>query len=155
MKSDKITKTKQDNKKKRPWLIPLVIGAIILVVGLWIYFVKTTTYPLGDKLEYIGKKDYGCWLFCDSNPASTYYYATDMTIEEVIKYFQKTSIEREPSAINGETYFALKTPSGETVYLYYYEDGGSLTEQEKLSSTNKAHVLKLPSFKYQVLKNAL
>lgn len=132
----------------------------LLTLGFFIFYVYPNfifSKPLGDKLEYIGKTDYGCWLVCDANPGSTYYYATDMSVEEVTKYFKKSSMIEKPSTIDGETYFGIKTPSSETIYMYYYKDKHHKKVERvgNLRSSAKQHVLTLPSFKYDAAKNSL
>lgn len=45
---------------------------------------------MGLKLHYVGKVSGGCLIpLCDSGPGATYYFSTDMTLEEVMRYFKK------------------------------------------------------------------
>ena len=74
-----------------------------------------------------------------------------MNLDEVIKYFSHARVVKSPSTVNGETYFGLKTPSGETIYFYFYSDKA----ESPSIHTKKLHVLSLPSFKYQAAKDSL
>jgi hypothetical protein len=93
-------------KLKKPtrleWVILITIGVIVAFVGLW-WLINTIvdsqkTYPLGDKLEYIGRQETTCpsgftpegfkFGFCEKKV--TYYYATDMSVDEFKQYFRDT-----------------------------------------------------------------
>lgn len=138
-------------------IIIIILLSLCGLFALYIYPNFIFSKPLGDKLEYIGKTDYGCWVVCDANPGSTYYYATDMSAEEITKYFKKSSMIEKPSTIDGETYFGIKTLSSETIYMYYYKDKHHKKVERvgNLRSSAKQHVLTLPSFKYDAAKNSL
>src|ERR671932_2317905 len=92
----------QNNSRKRKKKISgtilglSIVGVILLGFILWItpwVWYDNSPKPLGGRLEYVGKKHYGCWLgFCDSNPGTTSYYATDMSLEEVKSYFKKATL---------------------------------------------------------------
>lgn len=115
-------------------------------------------YSLGDsdKLQYIGKVDYGCLLICDSEPASTYYYATDMNMNEVFAYFKKASVIQAPQTIGNKVYFAVKLASQGTYYGDFYLDKTSeYSEHPFLKKTTKRHLFTVPSFKYDGFKDSL
>lgn len=114
----------------------------------------TEKHSLNNGLEYIVKDEYGCYIFCDSTPAATYYYATDMDVSEVIAHFSKTTIEREPSTIDGKTYFGIRANANETIYFYYYDNPESVKDKS-LTRTDKRHMLSLPSVKYNLTKESL
>src|SRR5919202_225124 len=90
----------QNNSQKRKKKISgtaiglIAVGLIILGIAAWLtpwVHLDNTPKPLGDRLEYIGKFDYGCGGFigmCDSAPGAAYFYATDMKLEEVVGYFR-------------------------------------------------------------------
>jgi hypothetical protein len=135
--------------------IVIIIVTAFALSSLWLTIAKPfETYPLDDKLEYIGKDNYGCYIFCDSTPAAIYYYATDMDVNEIITHFSKTTLEKEPTTIDNETEFGLKTSSSETIYFYYYDSPESVHD-EGLRKTDKRHILSLPSFKYNLAKESL
>ncbi|HSW77847.1 MAG TPA: hypothetical protein VLG36_03555 [Candidatus Chromulinivoraceae bacterium] len=147
-------------KNKKIAYLLLVIVIIIAGALTTIFLVNKSasqkTYPLGDQLEYIGQTGYGCWLICDSNPNAIYYYGTDLDITSVIKYFQKATVVKQPSNIDGQIYFGIKTPSGETIYTNYYINKNDVyNSNTSLKSTKKQHILEIPNFKYQVAKQSL
>lgn len=75
---------------KRTLIILLTPTLLIYAVYLIFSFLPAPTYPLGDKIEYIGKSDYGCWYGCDSRPGSSYYYATALSYDELVRSFPKS-----------------------------------------------------------------
>jgi hypothetical protein len=128
--------------------------SLIIAIG-WLGMAKfTEKHSLNNGLEYIGKDEYGCYIFCDSTPAATYYYATDMDVSEVIAHFSKTTLEKEPSTIDNETEFGLRASSNETIYFYYYDNPENVKDTG-LKKTDKRHILSLPSFKYNLAKESL
>lgn len=57
----------------------ITILAVIVIIGTaWWAWVNFSSKPLGDKMEYLGKKDYGNVFGFDYHPYSVYYYGTDM-----------------------------------------------------------------------------
>jgi hypothetical protein len=66
---------------------PTIIIGIGFVLFCWWAVVNFMPHPLGGKMEYLGKEDYGNMLGFDYRPYSVYYYATDMQPEEMAGYF--------------------------------------------------------------------
>lgn len=141
------------SKRKKVVILSIITAVILGVFGWWLYGTMRT-YPLGNKLEYIGKTDVGCYVICDSGPSSTYYYATNMRINEIANYFHST-IERQPTTIDDKTYFGIKTPSDETIYTYYYMNKDDLSRKYNLKSSSEPYILELPSFKYNTAQSSL
>lgn len=157
--------------KKRTALIAIaaviavdILLPICILLGVFLYHniqaekEAKKVYPLGDssKLEFVGQVGYGCWLICDSNPASIYYYATDMSVDDTIIYFKKVTTIKQPSRIDNEITFDIKTLSGETLYPSYFIDKQPEYDSHPyFKRTNKQHLLSIPSFKYGVLKDSL
>lgn len=137
----------------------VIVGAVLLVglVGGWIYLGNTKTYPLGDpsKLEYVGKSDYGCWWVCDSNPASDYYYATDMNVDDVVAYFKETTLSQGVRVLDGVADFTLKTENDDSIAIYYYIDKNSMSEIGFTKKTNKKAILSIPSFEYDTARASI
>ena len=102
---------------KRHKVMTIITGILLVAVATW-SISNVIPHPLGDKMEYLGKEDYGCWVgFCDSQPASIYYYGTDMDTRGVTEYFKKSTVIEEPRLSQGKNYFGIQTPSGETIYI--------------------------------------
>ncbi len=157
--------------KKRAALIAIaaviavdILLPICILLGVFFYHniqadkEAKKVYPLGDssKLEFVGQVGYGCWIICDSNPASTYYYATDMSVENTITYLKKVIPIEQPSQVDNEISFGIKTPSGETLYPRYFINKQPVYNSHSyFKQTNKQHLLSIPSFKYGVLKDSL
>lgn len=150
-------------------IILLLLGLFIVVYGVVAFAAFTpqkyhspdVEHPLGDRVEYVGKEDYGCTRgYCgDTGPGSTYYYATDMSVEQVIAYFKKAkkaSVVREPSVTGSKVFFGIRLSSGETLYTYYYTDGTELYQSHAgLKQTSKPYFLEVPGSKYQALGDSL
>ena len=146
--------------KKSHWLRNSIIASVVLLIGLvggWIYLENTKVYPLGDtnKLEYIGKVNYGCWWVCDANPVSTYYYATNMDIKEVALYFKRSTVSESPRTIDRVVDFTLQTENGASIWINYYIDKNSMSEIGVMKKTNKKAVLSIPSFEYDTARAAI
>src|SRR5579862_4408543 len=71
-------------------VIIVVVTAIALAAFVWAWpYAILPPKSLGSQLQYVGKQDEGCWwLICDATPSTTYYFATDMTPEELVGYFR-------------------------------------------------------------------
>lgn len=129
----------------------------LLALGFFIFYVYPNfifSKPLGDKLEYIGKTDYGCWLVCDANPGSTYYYATDMSVEEITDYFKATT-SSPLRAFDGMTDFVLKTKDGHSISIYYYTDKEKVADKGINKKVRKKAIISIPGFQYDAAKNSL
>lgn len=139
----------------------------LLALGFFIFYVYPNfifSKPLGDKLEYIGKTDYGCWLACDANPGSTYYYATDMSVEKVAdSLFTKATLKEKPQL--GSTpmgnkeiqdfWIQLQGSHGQNLYITYYQDASELRHFLHLKDTSKPHVISIGSESYAIAKDML
>lgn len=125
-----------------------VILALVITLCLWWAWAQLTPHPLGDRMEYLGKEDYGNIFGFDSAPNSEYYYGTDMSLEEVAKYFNSTIVESGTTP-HGTVEFGIKLPSGETIYSKLYP-----VAQSKYKTTKKG-VVEIPSFKYDAAKKYL
>lgn len=136
----------------------LIILAIFIGIGLWLtpwVWYDNTAKPLGDRLEYVGKHNYGCVVgFCDSKPGATYYYATDMSVEDTIHYFQKAKLAKEPQQESKSTYVQMKRDNTNFTFDYYdVKNKDQLGPFEKKFS-NK-NVVDINANDYQAAKNSL
>ncbi|MDX2776569.1 hypothetical protein PV379_04355 [Streptomyces caniscabiei] len=111
----------------------LLTGAAIIIALLsWWAWVNFSPKPLGDKMEYLGKKDYGNVFGFDSKPYSVYYYGTDMDEEEVASYFHGSlSHEGEPpeSGYNG-SFIAVHGKRGD-FYVRLFENTNAVSEAKR------------------------
>ncbi len=110
---------KMSAANKRFYSVLVIIGA--LLVGWWAWG-QFSPKPLGNGLEYVGREDYGCWLICDSAPASVFYYATDMTPEEVVRYFEKADVELPSESEGVNVRIWLKKDNSSFLVRYYNDD---------------------------------
>ncbi len=143
---------------KRFYLVLGIIGVLLLGWWAWNQF---SPKPLGDKLEYVGRSDYGSWLpLSSAPPTAVYYYATDMSNESLVNYFRNaTSSSSDGSALNTDykdQYIKLKNKhSGKEFLVVYYSDGAATARQNKLSPITKSHVVTVDSFNYDIAKASL
>jgi len=146
-------------------IIGLILGLIIVgAAGFFVYYIiAASPKPLGNKLEYIGKDSYGCWLVCDSNPSSVYYYATDMNAEEVVKYFKKAQIDNPEDIIQDKDApisftFSLSLPDTQrSLYIFYYNQGREYVRDSNfnLKVSSKRHLITIDSDDYTFAKDLL
>jgi len=139
---------------KRKHIISIVVIVVLFIASVisWLVYQQLQPPSLGDKLEYVGKNSYGCLVFCDSNPYSNYYYATNMSPTEALKYFERATLVQGPRTENEQTDFTVRTPTGETIYINYYDGDSSIAR--KFNVKNK-YILEIPSFKYEIAKESL
>lgn len=132
----------------------ICLAGIVLIGICYFIYQLYKPYPLGDvnKLQYIGKVDYGCWLICDSNPASTYYYATDMSVDGVIAYFKNATVDQSPRTIGNQTDFVL-VRNNMSIAINYYTDKSEVGSN--WIKTDKKAIISIPSFNYQNASHAL
>jgi hypothetical protein len=129
----------------------------VLLIGWWTW-VTFSSKPLGDRLEYIGKRDYGSWLPLSSQrPGSTYYYATDMSLEEIKQYFKGAASQEitEPNFVSGTYNYSyvgirfknLKT-SEEFSVAYYVDGQNDKLKSLNLSQFSKKHLIDIDANDY-------
>ena len=109
---------------KKHKIVSILLG-IILVGLLWWSAVNLTPRPLGTKMEYLGKKDYGGGLFySDYKPYSVYYYGTNAHENEIVDLFNK-SADENTSEVIGDGYSGATITFGlgesESFHITYYE----------------------------------
>ena len=124
---------------KKHLISTLALGTIAILVG-WYMLTNPTAYPLGDKMVYLGKKDYGNILGFDYYPYSVYYYGTDMDEEELAGYF-KSSLEH-PIEDKGAYTDVYLTRDGVDFFLTYKTSSGFKTSKKHtVSITDEQYVL--------------
>jgi hypothetical protein len=141
-----------------------VVVAFICLVAAWFFpwvWHDPRPKPLGDRLEYIGKFDTGCAGFpClgGGPPSATYYYATDMSMEEVMGYFKGADAEENPVRESEFTDIIFRsTSTKEGFVVYYHNDTYMDKEQQKqlgLKQTNK-QVVSINASYYEIAQKSL
>lgn len=166
------TKTPQANSHTLRTVIIVITIVCLFWGGVYAYFKIQTMnevnkpYPLGDssKLEYVGRVGYGCWIICDANPSSTYYYATNMSLDETIAYLKKAALDNKPQLgyTSGggnndiaEYWLNFKNSNGDTFDAYYYDSAAPLVDYYHLKKTSKLHMINVDSNSYDLFKNSL
>ncbi|HET8883846.1 MAG TPA: hypothetical protein VFM68_00040 [Candidatus Saccharimonadales bacterium] len=148
-------------------IIYLIIGSlitIIVAVGLLTYMSSTRSYPLNNKLEYIGQRDYGCYIsfiICDSNPGVTLSYATNMNPEQLAAHFTNASLD--PSFQINEwqnkgASFAMhftSIKSKDLFTVHYHRDVQKRINDFDLKETNKTFVIDIDKKYYEAIKSSL
>ena len=109
--------------------------------------------PLGDKLIYLGKQDHGA-PFGDSNPASTYYYGTEMNSNEIQNYFKNAKYSGAEGQTIGENYsstvFDFTSPKGNFKISYYNKNNICSAPNIKHS-----HTVSVESYDYSTANAAI
>jgi len=160
--------TKQTRLTKiQKWLIAtgclLILGFLAILFFLFSptqYPAGNGEYPLGDKLEYIGKQDYGCRVGCDSAPSSVLFYATDMTKEELKGYFRGAIYDKNLDSGGGGAEYNFKDISfsplegsrGFTLSLY---SNKNILNNGSFKQTSKQNILSISFDSYPFAKENL
>jgi hypothetical protein len=144
----------------------LTLILISIILGLTLFFgVKAyleRPQDLGPGLEYIGKSNYGCWFVCDSTPASVYYFATDMTQDELKTYFKGATYVEHPNSLGGggagynfsDLYFRPRQSDREFL-IDYYDNTQLVIGLFKLKQTNRHSVISISEKSYTTVLDAL
>jgi len=132
-----------------------VLQVIVVLLSAWAIWLQIMPHPLGDKLEYVGKEDYGSWLpLSSTRPASIYYYATDMTPEEVEAYFRKAKPHHPIDHSQWATRIWLK--HGEDFLLIKYYTPEDIRQHDNIPKLNDSRsVVGIASEQYDVARRAL
>ncbi len=164
----------KENKKpkknaKKYVIVGVIVAALALLVGLSTAYISTRTnknsgdssksYPLDTELEYIGQSSYGCTGFCDAQPGVDYYYATDLSPQEIVNHFSKATLDATDDidpAHNPSDHqtFSLRTPTNDQIYVSYYVNGPGYAKNFNLIATKK-HIIFIPSTNYEAAKASL
>lgn len=129
-----------------------IISAILLVVIATWNIDNLTPHPLGDRMEYLGKEDYGCIWICDAEPSSIYYYGTDMDTKEIIQYFKFAKIDFVNQESDATTLSLTK--DNKKIYISLYEDKTNI-QGFNTQHTMKKNVLRFRADYYELLKKSL
>ena len=134
---------------KRFFIVICAIVALLTSWWVWDYF---SPKPLGDKLEYIGRTDYGSWLpLSSSSPTGVYYYATDMSIGEVGRYFKKATMTDTTSNLPNASsydrqYLSYKNrETGQTFLASYVTEGQKIQKENPIRKSSKEHIFIIDS----------
>lgn len=126
-----------------------IVVAIVLILIAWWAWVSFSPKPLGDGLEYLGKKDFGNIFGFDSKPYSDYYYGTDMDEKELEHYFKGASLKSNTPTSPSEMRMTLAFQNEEFV-LYYNQDHTSAP-----FISNKKNMVVISSFHYTLARKSL
>jgi len=148
--------SKSKNKKKIVIGVVAVLAFVVAGLVAWLFWQTNQPHPLGDKLDYIGKDSYGYGI-SDGPPTTDYYYATDMTVDEVVAYFKgATNTKKGELETNfGKDitsmwliYFQSKS-SSENFTISYYSDGNLVAKNNDFK-VSKKHILNINSREYDI-----
>lgn len=163
MNKNNANQTQKKTLKKRCFIVGAIGVMILAFIVLYTLMLQPgKSYPLGDKLEYVGASYSGSLPFLsDSNPSASYYYSTDLSVKELIQYFKKASVKDDSDLAlthppTEPIYFSLQaTTTNNPISVYYYVDGSEKTSDFKLRQTSKKHLIIIQSENYQTAKDAL
>lgn len=153
---------------KKQWWIGILI-AIVAVMSVSIgYRILTTPQNLGSKLEYIGTYNAGCewwqipfYMGWCSGPSNDYYFATDMTENEIKSYFSQASPSGQDGNGTGSSAnytfkeISFNTKNNTTFGVYYYDNTSKIISLKHLKETTKSHVISISASDYNQAKSAL
>lgn len=134
--------------------VTIVIAA--MVVG-WIMY-NTRTFPLGDRMEYIGKIEGGGWIPPSSSyPHTTYYYGTDLSAMELVDYFGKAKLVSEVKDDSYQYEFVLDTPDGSVAITAHKHRAvpSSGYANFQFSKTDRRYLIEIQDYDYELLRQSL
>jgi len=144
-------------RKKKIWL-GIIAGLAVILIGWWAWG-QFAPRPLGDRLEYLGKRDYGCAWFCDSPPSTTYSYATDMTPPELLEYFPKAQMLDEDDIDHwqdqGNFRIHFFDQNSNMFTISFRTDTAEHIRNFNLKPTTRAYIVEIESNEYQFAKDSL
>lgn len=151
--------------KKQWWIAGLLV--IVAIIGIFIYQIVTTPRNIGPKLEYIGTYNAGCewwempfYLGWCAGPSNAYYFATDMSENEIQNYFKNAAPSQNENKTTGSsTNYAFKEldfhlKNGGVFAFYYYDNTQAVIDELDLHKTTKNHIISISADDYQKAKSA-
>ena|SRR5260370_32679175 len=150
----------------------IVTALLCIVLAFTLFFtvkgwIETPT-DLGPKLEYIGKEDFGCAPFplvfvCPGPFYSAYYFATNMSEEELAGYFTKAKLNELSRGGGGVDYAAddiylkvnFQTNRNPYFHFYFYYKIQAVLANSRLKSTGKLHIVSITNSDYKLAKESL
>ncbi len=143
-----------------------MICFLLVIGGLWINKFVNEPRDLGPKLQYIGKVSndniIGYFLLVAGGSISTdYFYATDMSEDELKDYFGKATFIDDPNPIKsfGSDYTSVeldfRTTNGNIFSIQYYDNTDAVISNKGLGKTNKKRVLNIDKDDYKLIKDSL
>ncbi len=154
--------------KKLLIIIGYVTTIIIAIVGVFLGKSLYDTYhdrPLADGLQYIGR-DYNspCYFgTCYGPTTETYYYATDIVPDDIIKLFPDWKVEE---AIKGDEvlrnqdtsytvgYNLINSRSGAHAFYEYIANSTKTISTSHLIKTDKKYIIFIPREDYDTLRKS-
>lgn len=126
-----------------------VITAIICIIFSivsWFIISSTLPHPLGDDMDYLGKRDFGALLLGADKPYSVYYYGTDIAPDDITGYFSGIVLDL-PIKNKGSYANVWLSSNGKSLTVTYHKfsPGG-------IKSTNKKYLIAITNSDYDQLK---
>lgn len=149
--------------KKQGKIIAYSILGLAVIWIAWMSWVKFGPKPLDDEAIYIGRRTAGCLIpLCGSNPSDEFYYATDLTIDEVKNsYFNNAIVVSDPkynsqSISNNWAMTFENIESKEQFNLTYFTKGKAMADYLGLDLHGKTGLLLVSDRSdYNIAKDSL
>lgn len=138
-------------------IITLVLTAVLIIVAvIGVNIIQNQPQDLGPELEYIGKRHTGCPLplplgyimLCSSEPGEEYYFATDLSNEELKTYFKNAHFVEQLTPTRGTApdynyeYVEFKNSAGSFTF-FYYDNTTNVRSAFKLKPSVKTHIVSI------------
>ncbi len=136
--------------------ISFIVIAFFGAIGVYNFIFQPK--DIGLQLEYIGKRDYGCWFLCGSLPTSTYYFSTDMTPSQLDDYFKRGDCEtggRIFSASYEGVFLNCTTSEGRVSIVYYDTNPQNVVSTFDLKQSDRSFVVGINKSIYRTMKSML
>ena len=152
---------------KQRWLVGLSIFAtLVSLLAIYDYnkLNANVTHPadLGSGLEYIGQHKFLCYfwgLSCYREAYSEYYFATDMSEDQLKTYFKGAEFQTMGTGGGGAGFnfddLAFKATNGQKFDLQYYYGIKSSEIFPDVKNTTKSYGVSMTENDYKIAKQAL
>ncbi len=146
-------------------LFIILIATLVIIATIGVIAYIITPKDLGPKLHYIGKKDYGCLQFplffiCPNDVYSVYYYATDLTQDDLKSYFKSAQYVDDKADGGGSSanysfaHVNFKKNNKDFVFTYYNNTQAVITDNN-LKDTSLPYIISIGDFDYDLAKSSL
>ena len=158
------TAKKTPNRRKLTGWIVAVACAALVATAVTVLAVKMNANrvsDLGPAVEYIGQDQLRCYfwgLMCDSGAYKVYYFATNLTEEQMKEYFKGAKYVTSGAGTGSDfTYDTLtfQTPDGRYFGIDYYHNVQPSKINNGLKQTNESNGVSMSDNDYAIAKSAL
>lgn len=141
------------SRRRKKNVILSIIITLAIILGVVAYSTFLAPKPMGDRMQLIHRAYFGYLPFSDSDFSTEYYYATDMSLDELATYFKKAKLT-SPSQKNLIVYYVdfFNSTENKGFTLRYYSNKEA---NEKIKLQAGKNLIIVPDRHYDIAKDSL